>query len=148
MDARAANALGLTDAVPAQVVVHSDGRLRPIQLGNLTIQFRLTAASKLYWAGHPAMQVVQALHWLRDTLSEQRDAVIARLTRLLASDASGVLKDDLRQGLPTLPAWMQDLLRDILKETDEADASGKAYLMVPMPSAPHAERHVAQGVHQ
>ena len=88
------------------------------------------------------------MHWLRDTLSEQRDAVIARLTRLLASDASGVLKDDLRQGLLTLPAWMQDLLREILKETDEADASGKAYLMVPMPSAPHADRHVAQGAHQ
>jgi len=59
-----------------------------------------------------------------------------------------VLKDDLRQGLPTLPAWMQDLLREILKEADNADASGKAYLMVPMPSAPHAERHVAQGAHQ
>lgn len=94
------------------------------------------------------MQVVQALHWLRDTLSEQRDAVIARLTRLLASDASGVLKDDLRQGLPTLPAWMQDLLREILKETDEAAASGKAYLMAPISSAPHAERHAAQGAHQ
>jgi hypothetical protein len=58
------------------------------------------------------MQIVQALHWLRDTLSEQRDAVIARLRRLLARDKSGVLRDDLRQGLPTLPAWMQDLLRE------------------------------------
>ncbi len=144
----AANALGLTDAVPAQVVVHTDGRLRPIQLGNLTIQFRFTAASKLYWAGRPAMQVVQALHWLRDTLSEQRDAVIVRLTRLLASDASGVLKDDLRQGLPTLPAWMQDLLREILKQTDAAAASSEADLMPPMLSALHAEQHKTQGVHQ
>jgi hypothetical protein len=105
----------LTDAVPAQVVVHTDGRLRPIELGNLTIQFRLTAASKLYWAGRPAMQIVQALHWLRDMLSEQHDAVCARLKRLLASDASGVIREDLRQGLPTLPAWMQHLLREILK---------------------------------
>ena len=144
----AANALGLTDAVPAQVVVHTDGRLRPIQLGNLTIQFRLTAASKLYWAGHPAMQVVQALHWLRDTLSEQRDAVIARLTRLLASDTSGVLRDDLQQGLPTLPAWMQDLLREILRETDVADAGRKSYLMAPTRPAFPAERYVAQGAHR
>lgn len=113
----AANALGLTDAVPAQVVVHTDGRLRPIQLGNLTIHFRVTAASKLYWAGHPAMQIVQALHWLRDTLSEQRDAVIARLRRLLDRDKSGVLRGDLRQGLRTLPAWMQDLLRETFNNT-------------------------------
>lgn len=141
----AANALGFTDAVPAQVVVHTDGRLRPIQLGNLTIQFRLTAASKLYWAGRPAMHVVQALHWLRDTVSEQRDAVSTRLRRLLASDASRVLRDDLRQGLPTLPAWMQDLLREILKEADEADESARVALM---PSAPHTEWYVAQGAHE
>lgn len=124
----AANALGLTDAVPAQVVVHTDGRLRPIQLDKLTIRFRLTAASKLYWAGRPAMQVIQALHWLRDTLSEQRDVITARLRRLLASDTSGVLRDDLRQGLPTLPAWMQKLLREILDAADEA-AAGALGLM-------------------
>jgi hypothetical protein len=144
----AANALGLTDAVPAQVVVHTDGRLRSIQLGNLTIQFRFTAASKLYWAGRPAMHLIQALHWLRDTLPEQRDAITTQLKRLLASDASGVLKEDLRQGLPTLPAWMQDLLREILKDADEAAAGGKTYLMAPMPSALPIEPHAAQGAHQ
>ena len=143
----AANALGLTNAVPAQVVVHTDGRLRPIHLGNLTIQFRLTAASKLYWAGRPAMQIVQALHWLRDTLSEQRDALITRLKRLLASDTSGVLRDDLRQGLPTLPAWMQDLLREVLKEADEAAAGGKPYLIASMPSILPIEPHTAQGTY-
>jgi hypothetical protein len=110
----AANALGLTNAVPAKVVVHTDGRLRPIQLGQLIIEFRLTAASKLYWAGRPAMLIVQALHWLRDTLSEQREAIRDRLKVLIATDASAVLRDDLRQGLPTLPAWMQNLLRNVL----------------------------------
>ena len=35
------------------------------------------------------------------------------LVRLLANDASGVLRADLLQGLPTLPAWMQSLLREI-----------------------------------
>src|SRR5262245_2235633 len=32
----AANDLGLSEAVPGRVVVHSDTRLKPIQLGNLT----------------------------------------------------------------------------------------------------------------
>jgi predicted transcriptional regulator of viral defense system len=47
----AANSLGLTHAVPGQITVHTDIRIQPIQLGNLTIQFKLTAPSKLYWAG-------------------------------------------------------------------------------------------------
>lgn len=36
-------------------------RLRAITLGNLTIDFKRTAPSKLYWAGRPAMRIVQAL---------------------------------------------------------------------------------------
>ena len=61
----AANDLGLSDAVPGQIVVHVDARLRPISIGKQTIVFRPTAASKLLWAGRPAMRIVQALHWLR-----------------------------------------------------------------------------------
>ena len=109
----AANDLGLTNAVPAKIVVHTDARLRPIHLGNLTISFKPTAASKLIWAGRPAMRLVQALHWLRDTtdlqtLSAQVRALLRRLP-----DANQV-RTDLADGLPTLPAWMQDLLRPLV----------------------------------
>jgi hypothetical protein len=52
----AANDLGLTDAVPAKIVVHTDAR-RSIKLGNVSIIFRPTAASELYWAGRSAMRV-------------------------------------------------------------------------------------------
>ena len=69
----AANDLGLSEAVPGRVVVHSDARLKPLRLGNLTITFRLTAASKLYWAGRPAMRIVQALHWLKSKLDNPDD---------------------------------------------------------------------------
>lgn len=141
----AANALGLTDAVPAQVVVHTDGRLRPIQLSSLTIHFRLTAASKLYWAGRPAMQMIQALHWLRDTLAEQKDVVITRLVRLLVSDASSVLRDDIQQGLHTLPAWMQDLLREIMKEVDEISAGEDIHLRSTIPSVLPVAPQTVQG---
>ena len=44
----AANDLGLTDAVPARI-----GVLRPITLGNLTLDFQAAAPSRLYWAGRP-----------------------------------------------------------------------------------------------
>lgn len=63
-----ANDLGLTTAVPGKVIVHTEGRLRPIRLDNLVISFKPTAASKLYWAGQPAMRIVQAFYWLHDTL--------------------------------------------------------------------------------
>ena len=54
----AANDLGLTDAVPAKISVHTDARLRPIKLGAQTITFKPTAPSRLHWAGRPAMRVV------------------------------------------------------------------------------------------
>ena len=52
----AANDLGLTTAVPSKVVIHTDARRRAIKLDNLTIEFKRTAPSRLYWAGRPAMR--------------------------------------------------------------------------------------------
>lgn len=127
----AANDLGLTNAVPGQVIVHTDGRLRPIQLGKLTLQFKLTAPSKLYWAGHPAMRVVQALYWLRDGLKSgaqvDQDAIQAKLTRLLQESRQGsAIRDDLRSGLHTVPSWMQRWIRDLLARSDQSTAEAQA----------------------
>ena len=110
----AANDLGLTDAVPARVTIHTDARRRSITLDNLVIEFRPTAPSRLYWADRPAMRVVQALHWLKDTLGTDRARVLARLTQVLADPTHGAaISDDLLQGFSTLPAWMQDLVREL-----------------------------------
>ena len=113
----AANDLGLTTAVPAKVVVHTDARRRSIKLENLTIDFKRTAPSKLYWAGRPAMRIVQALHWLKDTFPADRDRVVSRLSSVIADSRSGkLLRDDLRAGLATLPAWMQGLVREMVDD--------------------------------
>ncbi len=122
----AANDLGLTDAVPARVVVHTEARLRPIRLGSLEITFRPTAARKLYWADRPAMRVVQALHWLRGTMgNEEADRTLCRrLGRVLDDPRHGpAIRNDLKHGLQTLPAWMRTLLKPLLTE----DASSKAH---------------------
>lgn len=34
---------------------------------------RIIAPLRLYWAGSPAMRVVQALYWLNDALEDNRD---------------------------------------------------------------------------
>ncbi len=128
----AANQLGLTDAVPSRPVVHTDGRLKPIKLGNLTIHFKLTSPSRLYWSGRPAMRIVQALHWLQDTLPAERNTIMKRLRSILNdSDHRSSLRDDLKQGLHTLPSWMQNIVRELLcdrhhHDEDAGTARGKA----------------------
>ena len=116
----AANDLGLTNAVPARVVVHTETHRRSLDLGNLTIEFKKTAASRLYWAGRPAMRVVQALHWLKDVLHTDRDRVMTRLRALLDEPPHGpAIRNDLRAGLATLPAWMQAVVRELLDGRDD-----------------------------
>lgn len=115
----AANDLGLSDAVPAKVIVHTDARLSSLDLSDLTIVFKKTAPSKLYWAGRPAMRVVQALHWLKDRLPVEGQAIQRRLKRILTDPAHGrAIGDDLRQGFGNLPVWMQDFLRELVLDNE------------------------------
>ena len=110
----AANDLGLTDAVPARVTLYTDARRRSIQLDNLTIDFKLAAPSRLYWAGRPAMRVVQALHWLQNMLPTDGDRIRKVLTRILDDTQYGsAIRDDLSQGFSALSGWMQAYLRTI-----------------------------------
>ncbi len=114
----AANDLGLTDAVPAKIVVHTDARRRAIKLGNVTITFRPTAPSKLFWAGRPAMCVVQALYWLRDLLVREgeSDQVKRKLAKLFEDPAAGpLLKADLTAGMTALPTWMWVFLKPLIE---------------------------------
>ncbi len=117
----AANELGLTTAVPARIEVLVDARLKPIKLGNQEIRFRYAAPSRLYWAGRPAMRVVQALHWMRDMLSQdgERQRVEAKLRGVFADPRHGQsIRDDLQAGLAALPIWMQEFLRGLLMPAD------------------------------
>ena len=110
----AANDLGLTDAVPARVTIHTDSRRRAVQLDQLTIEFKQTAPSRLYWAGRPAMRVVQALYWMKDTLTSERSLVLSKLTKVLADPVHGAtIRRDLLEGFNVLPAWMQGLVREL-----------------------------------
>jgi hypothetical protein len=113
----AANDLGITDAVPARIGVLTDGRLRPITLGNLTLDFQAAAPSRLYWAGRPAMRFVQALHWLRDMLPSDDGSLHKRLVSILKdSDHGQAIQNDLRTGLSAMPEWMRMIVRDLLQQ--------------------------------
>jgi len=110
----AANDLGLIDAVPARVTIHTDTRRRAIQLDNLTIEFKQTAPSRLYWAGRPAMRIVQALHWLKDALTSERSLILNKLANVLSDPVHGAaLRQDLLKGFNVMPAWMQSVVREL-----------------------------------
>jgi len=118
----AANTLGLTNAVPARIEVLVDARLRPVSLGNLKIVFKQAAPRRMYWAGRPGMYLVQALHWLHDTMSDdvEREAVRKTVRRMLADKETGpTLLDDLKGGLSAMPIWMQEILRGPLFDAAE-----------------------------
>jgi len=122
----AANQLGLTDAVPAKVTVHTDARLRPIHLDSLVINFKPTAPSRLYWAGRPAMRIVQALHWLHDMLPAGGDSILQRIRRILDDPKQGAaIRDDLRSGLDALPAWMRELVTGLLQDADHSNTTAR-----------------------
>lgn len=120
----AANDLGLTTAVPARITVLTDARLRPIRVGNQRIVFKTVAPSRLYWAGHPAMRVVQALYWLQDLVGSGQGQILQRLRAVLSDTVHGAaIRDDLQQGLHTLPTWMQSTVRQLLSDQDDSFAS-------------------------
>lgn len=115
----AANDLGLTTAVPARIEVLVDARLRPILLGDQEIRFKTAAPSRLFWAGRPAMRLVQALYWLQDIAAsrDERSKILDRIQKVLCEPEQGTaILNDLRAGLHTLPIWMQDMVRPLLEE--------------------------------
>lgn len=136
----AANDLGLSDAVPGRIIVHTDARIRSIKLGKQVITFRPTAPSKLFWADRPAMRVVQALHWLRGGLAnpDERLRILRRLKALITDKVQGrAIAVDLEKGLPTMPAWMQDFVRQLHTKGDHRQKNGS--MTVPPPTTAHSQ---------
>lgn len=111
----AANDLGLSNAVPSKIIVHTDARLRPITLGAQIISFKLTAPGRLYWAGRPGMRLIQALHWLRDKITIDKEQIKRRVRAILRDEKYGAaIANDIKNDLTKLPNWMQSFLIPII----------------------------------
>jgi hypothetical protein len=105
--AYAANALGLSDQVPAKIIILTDGIPRKVALGKLTLVFRRAAPRNLLGAGRRAGLVIQALRYLKG--SPEMEKHVTRLRR----DFDSGTKKDLAALAPKLPAWMQPLAQEI-----------------------------------
>jgi hypothetical protein len=98
--ARAANVLGLSSQVPAQIVYLIDGSSRKITVGNQIIHFKHAGPRALLGAGTPAGVALQAIRAFGpDHLTA---GVIRQLRRSLPSDA----KTGLKKLAHHAPQWM------------------------------------------
>jgi hypothetical protein len=98
--ARAANALGLSSQVPAQIVYLIDGSSRKIKVGNQIIHFKHAGPRALLGAGTSAGVALQAIRAFGpDHLTA---GIIQQLRQSLPSDA----KTGLKQLAHYAPHWM------------------------------------------
>ncbi len=110
--AYAANALGLSEQVPAKVVFLTDGPSRTVTIGPATIQLRRTTPKNMAAAGRLSGLLIQALRGLGE--GHVTAARRAHLKRTLPADQRRALLKD----LPLAPAWMHPIFRELA----EADA--------------------------
>lgn len=108
--AYAANALGLTEQVPARAVFLTDGPSRTVKIGAMTIQLRQTTARNMATAGRLSGLLIQALRELgKDHITPER---IDHLKRTLPADKRRELLKDIRLA----PAWMHSIFRELAED--------------------------------
>jgi len=106
--AAAANALGLSTQVPAQVVLHTNGRSGTTEVGGVKVQLRHTAP-RFFLRNRPhSGQLLRAMRWLGQEGMDQQ--VIDRLRRILPMKA----KKELKLALGSAPIWLQPKVREIV----------------------------------
>ncbi len=108
--AYAANALGLSEQVPAKAVFLTDGPSRTVKIGSTTIQLRRTTAKNMAAAGRLSGLLIQALRALgKEHVTPERRAHLKRT--LPAKKRKELIKDT-----RLAPAWMHPIFRELAEE--------------------------------
>ena len=108
--AYAANALGLSEQVPAKAVFLTDGPTRTVKIGPTTIQLRRTTPKNMEAAGRLSGLLIQALRELgQEHVTQQR---IDHLKRTIPVGKRRELLKDLRLA----PAWIHPIFRELAEE--------------------------------
>ena len=108
--AYAANALGLSEQVPAKVVFLTDGPTRTVKIGSTTIQLRRTTARNMAAAGRVSGLLIQALRELgKEHVTLERRK---HLKRTLPLDQQRELLKNLRLA----PAWMHPIFQELAED--------------------------------
>lgn len=107
----AANMLGLSEQVPAKVVLLTDGISRTVSAGPMQISFKRTTPRQMAGAGKLSGLLIQAFKCLG--AQHITPARIERLRQNIpASERAGVLQD-----IALAPAWMRPFLLEVSRES-------------------------------
>lgn len=105
--AYAANALGLSEQVPARAVFLTDGPSRKVRIGKREIVLKRTTPRNMATAGRTSGMVIQALRWIGQKNVDEK--VIARLRRALKPEDRAALVKDAHLA----PAWIASIFRQL-----------------------------------
>jgi Family of unknown function (DUF6088) len=111
-NAAAANALGLTTALPVRPTFVANKDIADIRLGSRTIRFKMAGRVLSPWLERPAQPIVQSLIWLREEGFSLDDAAATIRQR-----ASQKAKRDLDRHMGLLPNWMLPVAQEIVGKT-------------------------------
>ena len=103
----AANVLGLSEQVPARVVLLTDGESRTVRAGPMKISLKRASPRTMATAGRLSGTIIQALKSLG--AAHVTPARIEHLRRTIPQDDRAMILKD----LSLAPAWMHPFLRDI-----------------------------------
>jgi hypothetical protein len=103
--ARAANLLGLTNQVPAQLVYLTDGPPYRIKIGAQIIHLKPARPSRFPGAGTPAGLALQAIRAVGPNAN--KDRVVRQLSRALRADD----KRQLSKLMKHAPDWSREIIR-------------------------------------
>ena len=106
----AANALGLSEQVPAKVVFLTDGPSRTVKIGPTIIQLRRTTAKNMAAAGRLSGLLIQALRMIgmKNITPERR--------KHLKNSLPVIKRRELIKDLRLAPAWMHPIFRELAGE--------------------------------
>lgn len=107
----AANLLGLSEQVPAKIVLLTDGTGRSVRIGPMQLLLKHTSPRNMGAAGRLGGLVIQALKSLGAQHITSEHLAMLR-TRLPAAERARLLDD-----AALAPGWMQPILRDLAQPT-------------------------------
>lgn len=107
--AYAANLLGLTEQVPAQVIFLTDGSARKVVVGKQTIILKKTTPKNMAASGRISGLVIQALRYLGKVNVDSQ--TINKLKKRLSQED----KDQLLRDISCAPAWIGEIFRKMVK---------------------------------
>lgn len=110
--AYAANLLGLSEQVPAKIVLLTDGPGRRMQIGGQLIVLKHTTPRTMATAGRKSGLVIQALRHIGQKAVTEN--IVKRLRKELPDDDKKQLLEDVRYA----PAWIIDIMRRVAGERE------------------------------